>query len=216
MLVVDESVNGLDPEGIVWVRNLMKDLAGQGRTVFVSSHLMKRDGPHRRAADRDRPRALIADCATDQFMARSSQRSVLVKSPDAARLTQLLTAEGGLVAVPQRVPMLAAKSVVFAVLVFVVGELVAFRSFFVGAAILHGKAPVSLGEAGVLRAVAGSGLYLAVLGLFALAIGRLPPPAPRRLTCAGPGASRASGHGVHRKRTMLATMATRVRVKRDE
>jgi ABC-2 type transport system permease protein len=78
-----------------------------------------------------------------------------------------------LLAVPRRVPMLAAKSVVFAVLVFAVGELVAFPSFFIGAAILHARAPVSLGEAGVLRAVIGSGLYLAVLGLFALAIGGL-------------------------------------------
>ena len=78
-----------------------------------------------------------------------------------------------LLAVPHRVPMLAAKSVVFAVLVLVVGELVAFPSFFIGAAILHGRAPVSLGDPGVLRAVIGSGLYLAVLGLFALAIGGL-------------------------------------------
>ncbi len=78
-----------------------------------------------------------------------------------------------LLAVPRRVPMLAAKSVVFALLVFVVGELVAFPSFFIGAAILHGKAPVSLGDPGVLRAVIGGGLYLAVLGLFALAIGGL-------------------------------------------
>jgi ABC-2 type transport system permease protein len=78
-----------------------------------------------------------------------------------------------LLAVPRRVAMLAAKSVVFAALVFVVGELVAFPSFFIGAAILHGKAPVALGDPGVLRAVAGSGLYLAVLGLFALAIGGL-------------------------------------------
>jgi ABC-2 type transport system permease protein len=78
-----------------------------------------------------------------------------------------------LLAVPRRVPMLAAKAVVFAVLVLVVGELVAFPSFFIGAAILHAKAPVSLGDPGVLRAVAGSGLYLAVLGLFALGVGGL-------------------------------------------
>jgi ABC-2 type transport system permease protein len=78
-----------------------------------------------------------------------------------------------LLAVPRRVPMLAAKSVVFAVLVFVIGELVAFPSFFTGAAILHSKAQVALSDPGVLRAVVGSGLYLAVLSLFALAIGAL-------------------------------------------
>jgi ABC-2 type transport system permease protein len=83
------------------------------------------------------------------------------------------TIRASLLAVPRRVPMLAAKSVVFAGLVFAVGELVAFPSFFIGAAILHGKAPVTLGDPGVLRAVIGSGLYLAVLGLFALAIGGL-------------------------------------------
>jgi ABC-2 type transport system ATP-binding protein len=97
VLVLDEPVNGLDPEGIVWVRNLMKHLAGQGRTVFVSSHLMNEmalTAQHLIVIGRGR---LIADCATDEFIARSSQRSVLVKSPDAARLTELLTAEGGLV-----------------------------------------------------------------------------------------------------------------------
>jgi ABC-2 type transport system permease protein len=78
-----------------------------------------------------------------------------------------------LMAVPHRVAMLAAKSLVVAALVLVVGELVAFPSFLVGAAILHARAPVALGDPGLLRAVAGSGLYLAVLGLFALAIGGL-------------------------------------------
>ena len=97
VLVLDEPVNGLDPEGIVWVRNLMKYLAGQGRTVFVSSHLVNEmavTAEHLIVIGRGR---LIADCATDEFIARSSERSVLVKSPDAARLTELITAEGGLV-----------------------------------------------------------------------------------------------------------------------
>jgi ABC-2 type transport system ATP-binding protein len=97
VLVLDEPVNGLDPEGIVWVRNLLKYLAGQGRTVFVSSHLMSEmalTAQHLIVIGRGR---LVADCATNEFVARSSQRSVLVKSPDAARLTQLLTADGGLV-----------------------------------------------------------------------------------------------------------------------
>lgn len=78
-----------------------------------------------------------------------------------------------ILAVPHRTPMLAAKAIVFATLVFIVGELAAFPSFFLGAAILHSRAPVTLGDPGVLRAVIGAGLYLAVLGLFALAIGAL-------------------------------------------
>jgi ABC-2 type transport system permease protein len=78
-----------------------------------------------------------------------------------------------LLAVPRRLPMLAAKAVVFAVLLIVVTEIVAFCSFFVGSAILHAHVPVSLGDSGVARAVLGAGLYLTVLGLFALAIGTM-------------------------------------------
>ncbi|MDQ2814729.1 MAG: ABC transporter permease [Actinomycetota bacterium] len=78
-----------------------------------------------------------------------------------------------LLAVPRRLPMLAAKAVVFAVLLLVVTEIVAFCSFFVGSAILHAHVPVSLGDSGVARAVAGAGLYLTVLGLFAMAIGTM-------------------------------------------
>jgi ABC-type transport system involved in multi-copper enzyme maturation permease subunit len=76
-----------------------------------------------------------------------------------------------LLAVPRRLPMLAAKVIVFAAIVFVIGECVTFPSFFIGAAILHSHAPVSLGDPGVARAVFGGGLYLTMLGLFALAIG---------------------------------------------
>ncbi len=78
-----------------------------------------------------------------------------------------------LLAVPRRIPMLAAKAVVFAALVFVIGECVTFPSFFIGAAVLHSHAPVSLSDPGVARAVFGGGLYLTMLGLFALAIGAL-------------------------------------------
>lgn len=78
-----------------------------------------------------------------------------------------------LLAVPRRTPMLWAKSVVFAVVVFVISEATAFPSFFIGAAIFHSKAPVSLGDPGVLRAIIGAGLYIAVLGLFALSIGAI-------------------------------------------
>jgi ABC-2 type transport system ATP-binding protein len=96
-LVLDEPVNGLDPEGIVWIRNLMKYLAGQGRTVFVSSHLLSEMAVTAQQLIVIGRGRLIADCPTDEFIARSLKRSVLVRSPDAARLTELLTAEGGLV-----------------------------------------------------------------------------------------------------------------------
>ena len=70
-----------------------------------------------------------------------------------------------LLAVPRRIPVLAAKAVVFAVLLLVVTEIVAFCSFFIGSAILHAHVPVSLSGSGVTRAVFGAGLYLTVLGL---------------------------------------------------
>jgi ABC-2 type transport system permease protein len=76
-----------------------------------------------------------------------------------------------LLATPRRWPMLAAKSVVFAVLILVLGTAVSFGSFFIGQPILHSKVSVSLGDPGVLRAVIGGGLYLAMLGLFSLALG---------------------------------------------
>jgi ABC-2 type transport system permease protein len=83
------------------------------------------------------------------------------------------TIRASLLAVPRRIPILIAKGLVFGVLVFVVGEAVTFGSFFIGAAIVHSHFPVSLSQPGVTRAVIGSGLYLTVLGLFALAIGSL-------------------------------------------
>jgi len=78
-----------------------------------------------------------------------------------------------LLAVPKRIPMLAAKIVVFAVLMTVVAEIVAFGSFFAGSAILHDRVSVSLGDFGVLRATIGAGLYLMIFGLLAMAIGTL-------------------------------------------
>jgi ABC-2 type transport system permease protein len=76
-----------------------------------------------------------------------------------------------LLAVPKRLPMLAAKAVVLAALLFVVAEIVCFASFFLGSAILHSHVAVSLGERNVTRAVVGAGLSLTVLGLFSLGIG---------------------------------------------
>jgi ABC-2 type transport system permease protein len=76
-----------------------------------------------------------------------------------------------LLAVPKRLPMLAAKVAVLAALVFVAAEIVCFASFFLGSAILHSHVPVSLGDHNVTRAVVGAGLSLTVLALFALGIG---------------------------------------------
>jgi ABC-2 type transport system ATP-binding protein len=95
VLLLDEPVNGLDPEGVLWIRTLMQRLAGDGKTVFVSSHLMNEmsvTADHLIVIGRGR---LIADCGTAEFIARSSEKSVLVRSPDADRLATLITAEGG-------------------------------------------------------------------------------------------------------------------------
>ncbi|RMI32764.1 ABC transporter permease subunit [Nocardia stercoris] len=81
------------------------------------------------------------------------------------------TIVGSLLAVPQRRSMLAAKAVVFGLLTLLVGVMVSFGSFFIGEALFAHIAPVSLGDPGVFRAVVGGGLYLAMVGLFAMAIG---------------------------------------------
>lgn len=87
-----------------------------------------------------------------------------------------------LLAVPRRVPMLVAKAVVFGLLVLVLGELVSFGSFAIGSALLHSHAPVALGDPGVLRAVVGAGVFLAVLGLFSLSIGAIVRSTPAGIT----------------------------------
>ena len=81
VLMFDEPVNGLDPEGILWIRNLMKALAAEGRTVFVSSHLMsemENTADHLIVIGRGR---LLADCTMEEFIARSSGQTVRVRTP---------------------------------------------------------------------------------------------------------------------------------------
>jgi ABC-2 type transport system ATP-binding protein len=92
VLLFDEPVNGLDPEGILWVRTLMRGLAAEGRTVLVSSHLMSEmalTADHLIVIGRGR---LIADTSVDDFVRSNSQQSALVRSPAgdelAARLRQ--------------------------------------------------------------------------------------------------------------------------------
>jgi ABC-2 type transport system ATP-binding protein len=101
VLVLDEPVNGLDPEGILWIRNLMKALAAEGRTVFVSSHLMNEmavTADHLIVIGRGK---LIADCSTQEFIASSAEQSVLVRTPDPDRLAAAITAAGGNVKVAE-------------------------------------------------------------------------------------------------------------------
>jgi len=77
-------------------------------------------------------------------------------------------------AVPHRITVLAAKVAVFSGVAFVIGEVLAFSSFFIGQALLSGSAPTAaLSQPGVLRAVIGGGLFLTVLGLFALGLGTI-------------------------------------------
>ena len=94
ILMFDEPVNGLDPEGILWIRNLMKALAAEGRTVFVSSHLMsemENTADHLLVIGRGK---LIADCTVAEFIAANSQQTVRVRTPQPDLLAKLATAAG--------------------------------------------------------------------------------------------------------------------------
>jgi ABC-2 type transport system ATP-binding protein len=84
VLILDEPVNGLDPDGIRWIRALLKGLAADGRTVFLSSHLMSEmslTADHLIVIGRGR---LIADASVDEFIRRHSKNIVRVRSPHAA------------------------------------------------------------------------------------------------------------------------------------
>jgi ABC-2 type transport system ATP-binding protein len=99
VFLLDEPVNGLDPEGILWIRNLMKRLAAEGRTVFVSSHLMNEmavTADHLIVIGRGE---LIADCSTQEFIGSRTQQSVLVRTPTPDPLAHAIAAEGGHVTV---------------------------------------------------------------------------------------------------------------------
>ena len=95
VLLLDEPVNGLDPEGVLWIRNLMKGLASHGKTVLVSSHLMNEmavTADHLIVIGRGR---LIVAAATEDVIARGSGQAVRVRTPEPDRLTDLIVAEGG-------------------------------------------------------------------------------------------------------------------------
>ncbi|MFI7406641.1 ABC transporter ATP-binding protein [Streptomyces sp. NPDC049541] len=94
ILMFDEPVNGLDPEGIHWIRNLMKSLAAQGRTVFVSSHLMSEmalTADHLVVIGQGR---LLADTSMADFIERNSRSYIRIRSPQRERLLDVLHEEG--------------------------------------------------------------------------------------------------------------------------
>jgi len=93
-LILDEPVNGLDPEGVVWVRNLVRYLADQGRTVFLSSHLMSEmalTADHIIVLGRGR---VLADAPVADIVGRAAGATVRVCSPQASRLVELLAGPG--------------------------------------------------------------------------------------------------------------------------
>jgi ABC-2 type transport system ATP-binding protein len=95
VLLLDEPVNGLDPEGVLWIRNLMMDLAAEGRTILVSSHLMNEmavTADHLIVIGRGK---LITEASTEDVIARSTDKSVRVRTPNADRLADLITEAGG-------------------------------------------------------------------------------------------------------------------------
>jgi ABC-2 type transport system ATP-binding protein len=94
ILMFDEPVNGLDPEGILWIRNFMQSLAARGRTVFVSSHLMSEmalTASHLIVIGRGR---LLADTSTQEFINQNSASGVRVRTPQVEALMDALTTAG--------------------------------------------------------------------------------------------------------------------------
>jgi ABC-2 type transport system ATP-binding protein len=95
ILMFDEPVNGLDPEGIRWIRLLMRSLAAEGRTVFVSSHLMsemENTADHLIVIGRGK---LIADCPIAEFVAGGTAAAAVVRTADVQRLAEVVAAAGG-------------------------------------------------------------------------------------------------------------------------
>jgi ABC-2 type transport system ATP-binding protein len=93
VVMLDEPINGLDPDGVIWIRHLLRSLADQGRTVFVSSHLMSevaQTADHLVVIGRGR---LVADVPTDELL-RAGAPSVSVRADRAAELATLLVSRG--------------------------------------------------------------------------------------------------------------------------
>jgi len=98
-LLLDEPANGLDPQGITWLRDFLKAYAAAGRTVFASSHLLAEIelmADHLIVIGQGR---LLADTPIADFVAQSSHTSVIVRTPDGERLAELLRARGAIVTI---------------------------------------------------------------------------------------------------------------------
>ncbi|KAF5291096.1 hypothetical protein FQR65_LT20498 [Abscondita terminalis] len=93
VLILDEPINGLDPDGVVWVRHLLRHLAGEGRSVLVSSHLMSemaQTADHVIVLGRGR---VVADAPIAEFIAGAGEDRVFVRSPEAVRFAAIMLAE---------------------------------------------------------------------------------------------------------------------------
>jgi ABC-2 type transport system ATP-binding protein len=97
ILILDEPVNGLDPDGILWIRNLLKDLAQEGRTIFLSSHLMSEmelTAEHLIVIGKGK---ILADMSMHEFISRSSQNYVQIVTPQAKTFAGVLAASGAVI-----------------------------------------------------------------------------------------------------------------------
>ncbi|MEU4652134.1 ABC transporter ATP-binding protein [Nocardia fluminea] len=94
VLLFDEPVNGLDPEGILWIRRFMQRLAAEGRTVLVSSHLLSEMSQTAEQLIVIGRGQLMFDGTTKEFIDRASEQSVRVRSPQLDQLRSLLTSHG--------------------------------------------------------------------------------------------------------------------------
>lgn len=96
-LIFDEPINGLDPDGIVWIRDLMKSLAAEGRTVFLSSHLMSemaQTADHLLVIAQGR---ILADASTEEFITQDAASSVRVRAVEQTELAEAVIQRGGMV-----------------------------------------------------------------------------------------------------------------------
>jgi len=97
VLLFDEPVNGLDPEGILWIRRFMHRLADEGRTVFVSSHLLSEMALTAQDLIVIGRGKLISQCTTEEFVAQATENTVVVRSPQLALLRSALGQQGATV-----------------------------------------------------------------------------------------------------------------------